>query len=52
MHRGAFDASREYHEKAMALGPSDAYVKGGSAAFYNFSGEPERALQLLDQAAS
>lgn len=51
MHRGAFDASREYHEKAMALSPSDAYVKGRSAAFYNFSGEPERALQLLDQAA-
>ena len=51
MHRGAFDASREYHERAMALSPSDAYIKGRSAAFYNFSGEPERALQLLDQAA-
>ncbi len=51
MHRGAFDASRKYHEKAMALSPSDAYVKGRSAAFYNFSGEPERALQLLDEAA-
>ena len=50
MHRGAFDASRKYHEKAMALSPSDAYVKGRSAAFYNFSGEPERALMLLDQA--
>jgi adenylate cyclase len=50
MHRGAFDASRKYHEKAMALSPSDAYVKGRSAAFYNFSGEPERALALLDQA--
>jgi TolB-like protein len=50
MHRGAFDASRTYHEKAMALSPSDAYVKGRSAAFYNFSGEPERALVLLDQA--
>ena len=51
MHRGAFEASRKYHEKAMALSPSDAYVKGRSAAFYNFSGEPERALQLLDEAA-
>jgi adenylate cyclase len=50
MHRGAFDASRQYHERAMALSPSDAYVKGRSAAFYNFSGEPERALQLLDEA--
>ncbi len=50
MHRGAFDASRKYHEKAMELNPSDAYVKGRSAAFYNFSGEPERALALLDEA--
>ena len=50
MHRGAFDASRKYHEKAMELSPSDAYVKGRSAAFYNFSGEPERALALLDEA--
>ena len=37
MHRGAFDASRKYHEKAMELSPSDAYVKGRSAAFYNFT---------------
>ncbi len=50
MHRGTFDASRKYHEKAMELSPSDAYIKGRSAAFYNFSGEPERALQLLDEA--
>ena len=50
MHRGAFDAARKFHEKAMALSPSDAYVKGRSAAFYNFSGEPERALRLLDEA--
>ena len=51
MHRGAFDAARQYHEKAMALSPSDAYIKGRSAAFYNFAGEPERALRLLDEAA-
>jgi adenylate cyclase len=50
MHRGAFDASRKYHEKAMELSPSDAYVKGRSAAFYNFSGDPARALTLLDEA--
>ncbi len=50
MHSGKFDASRRFHEKAMALSPSDAYIKGRSAAFYNFAGEPERALQLLDQA--
>jgi TolB-like protein len=51
MHRGAFDASRKYHEKAMALSPSDAYIKGRSAAFYNFAGEPEHGLKLLDEAA-
>ncbi len=51
MHRGAFDASRKYHEKAMELSPSDAYVKGRSAAFYNFSGEPERALLPLPDSA-
>lgn len=45
-----FDASRQHHEKAMALSPSDAYIKGRSAAFYTFVGEPERALQLLDEA--
>jgi class 3 adenylate cyclase/TolB-like protein len=50
MHAGEFDASRQYHEKAMALSPSDAYIKGRSAAFYTFAGEPERALELLDEA--
>ncbi len=45
-----FEASRLYHEKAMALSPSDAYIKGRSAAFYIFAGEPERALELLDEA--
>jgi class 3 adenylate cyclase len=50
MGANEFDASRQYHEKAMALSPSDAYVKGRSAAFYIFVGEPERALELLDEA--
>ncbi len=50
MHAGEFDAARQYHEKAMAISPSDAYIKGRSAAFYNFTGEPERALELLDEA--
>jgi adenylate cyclase len=45
-----FEASRYHHEKAMALSPSDAYIKGRSAAFYVFTGEPERALKLLDEA--
>lgn len=50
MGAGEFEASRDYHEKAMALSPSDAYIKGRSAAFYLFAGEPERALELLDEA--
>jgi adenylate cyclase len=45
-----FEASRQYHEKAMTLSPSDAYIKGRSAAFYTFAGEPERALTLLQEA--
>ncbi len=50
MGSAEFAASRHYHEKAMALSPSDAYIKGRSAAFYLFAGEPERALKLLDEA--
>jgi adenylate cyclase len=50
MGANEFDASRCYHEKAMALSPSDAYIKGRSAAFYIYAGEPERALELLDEA--
>jgi TolB-like protein len=50
MRFNEFDASRQYHEKAMALSPSDAYLKGRSAAFYIFAGEPDRALELLDEA--
>lgn len=49
MAKGAFDASRRYHEKAMELSPNDAYIKGRSAAFYTFFGMPERALELLDK---
>jgi TolB-like protein/Tfp pilus assembly protein PilF len=50
MGAGDFEASREHHDKAMALSPSDAYIKGRSAAFYVFAGEPERALELLAEA--
>ena len=50
MHIGQFDAARQYHEKAMSISPSDAYIKGRSAAYYNFVGEPERAMELLDEA--
>jgi lipoprotein NlpI len=47
---GEFDAARQYHEKAMSISPSDAYIKARSAAYYNFVGESERALELLDEA--
>jgi class 3 adenylate cyclase/Tfp pilus assembly protein PilF len=50
MHIGEFDAARQYHERAMSISPSDAYIKGRSAAYYTFAGEPERALELLDEA--
>jgi len=50
MQRGNFDASRRYHEKAMSLSPSDAYIKARSAAFYTFAGEPKHAMELLEDA--
>ncbi|HEY5663640.1 MAG TPA: adenylate/guanylate cyclase domain-containing protein [Ilumatobacter sp.] len=51
MYRGSFEAARRYHEKAMALSPADAFIRARSAAFYNFAGEPARALELLTEAA-
>jgi adenylate cyclase len=50
MQKGDFEASRKYHEKAMELSPNDAYIKGRTAAFHIFNGEPARALALLDEA--
>ena len=50
MSSSDFDASRLHHEKAMALSPSDAYIKARSAAYYVFAGEPGKALELLDEA--
>ncbi|MBA3963576.1 MAG: adenylate/guanylate cyclase domain-containing protein [Chthoniobacterales bacterium] len=50
MAKGDFKAAHRYHEKAMELSPNDAYIKGRSAAFHNFIGQPERALELLDLA--
>ena len=36
----------------MELSPTDAYIKGRSAAFFTFVGEGEAALELLDKAES
>jgi TolB-like protein len=51
MYRGDFEAARKHVEKAMAMSPSDAYIRGRASSFYIFAGEPERALRLLDEAA-
>ena len=50
MMSGDFSASLRHHERALELAPNDAYMVGRCAAFYNFSGEPEHGLQLLDRA--
>ncbi|MCA8933302.1 MAG: tetratricopeptide repeat protein, partial [Rhodospirillaceae bacterium] len=50
LHRGDFAAARYHHERAMELAPNDAYIIGRCAAFYVFSGETERALEMLDRA--
>jgi tetratricopeptide (TPR) repeat protein len=43
-------ASRYHHERAIELAPNDAYMIGRCAAYYNFAGDPEHALSLLDHA--
>ncbi len=50
MKERKFDAARPYHKKAIELAPHDAYVIGRCAAFHVFAGEPEEALELLEQA--
>ncbi|UXN66466.1 tetratricopeptide repeat protein (plasmid) [Phyllobacterium sp. A18/5-2] len=47
---GNFDEALAHHRKAMDLNPTDAYIKARCAAMYNFVGESERALALLDEA--
>jgi len=46
-----YDSSRLHHETAMQLAPNDAYILGRCAAFYIFTGEAEKAMDLLDRAA-
>jgi tetratricopeptide (TPR) repeat protein len=50
LYTGQIEASRRYHEKANALSPSDAYIKSRTASFFVFTGEPDKALALLDEA--
>jgi TolB-like protein len=47
-----FEAAEYHHRRAMELNPSDAFIKGRSAAFYTFKGEPTRALELIEAAVA
>ena len=45
-----FDEALAHVRKAMKLNPTDAYIKARCAAVYNFVGEGEHSLSLLDEA--
>ncbi|MFZ1815997.1 MAG: tetratricopeptide repeat protein [Rhizobiaceae bacterium] len=47
---GDYESARFHHEKAMEMAPNDPYIMGRCAAFYTFTNEPERALELLQRA--
>jgi len=47
---GNFDAAEHHLCRAMALNPSNAYIRARSADFYTFSHQPERALELIAEA--
>ncbi len=50
MKVGDFATSHYHHDRACELAPNDAYIIGRSASLYVFSGEPGKALELLDRA--
>lgn len=52
LYEHEYDASRQFHLKALELAPNDAYIIGRCAAFHLFAGQPEEALNLLDRAES
>jgi adenylate cyclase len=52
MVSGDFQSARHFHERALELAPSDAYIVARCAAFHIFVGEPERGLELLAEAAA
>jgi len=45
-----FDAAEHHICRALALNPSNAYIRARSAAFYTFNHQPERALELIAEA--
>lgn len=50
MEKGDYEASESHLCRAMALNPSNAYIRARSAAFYSFNQQPERALELVAEA--
>ncbi len=50
MDIGDFEAAEYHHCRAMALNPSNAYIRARSAAFYTFNRQPDRALELIAEA--
>jgi tetratricopeptide (TPR) repeat protein len=45
-----FETAEHHICRAMALNPSNAYIRARSAAFYTFNHRPERALELIAEA--
>ena len=50
MWLGNFEAAEHHHCRAMALNPSNAYIRARTANFYIFNRQPERALELIEEA--
>ena len=50
MELGDFEAAEYHHGRAMALSPSNAYIRARSAAFYTFTRQSKRALELIAEA--
>jgi adenylate cyclase len=45
-----FEAAEHHSRRAMALNPSNAYIRARSANFYTLNHQPERALELITEA--
>ena len=50
MWSGNFETAEYHCSRALELNPSDAFIKARSAAFYTYKGEPNRALELIEEA--
>jgi adenylate cyclase len=45
-----YDAAEHHVCRAMALNPSNAYIRARAASFYTFNHQPERSLELIAEA--